>query len=178
MTLRRGTLVLTAVLLVGVLSLSAAAAPKASCLTVKAGALKGIVVKADNLKPYAKTTLTLVDPETKKVVQKAEIAKDGAYTLKDLKAGKYVLTVAGLTAPIEAKVDGKVSTLNLVVPQTKKKAYAAGQLNALAIDWTTVGVTTGISLAIAVPTSYYIAQDAADDAEDDAKDYADDLVSE
>jgi hypothetical protein len=128
---------------------------------VKPGALKGRVINPADKKPWAKTSVELIDAKTGKVLKKTRTGKDGAYDLGEVKEGTYTLRINGkIEMPLRVSSAASASTLNIAVPKA-----VMGKIVGSAVSWTTVGlVGAGIATAVAVPVAVSGGDGGSDDA--------------
>ena len=116
-------------------------------VSVKPGVLRGAVTNPVTNKPWAKTSVELVDPKTGKVIAKTRTDDQGRYDLGEVKEGKFIIRINGkITLPIVVAPSASAAVLNVAIP-----AAAMGKVVG-AISWTTVAlVGAGVVTAVGIP---------------------------
>ena len=137
---------LLAVTLVAGASFGATKAASSETLKVATKQLSGVVADSTG-KALADVQLRLMRHD--KLVVETRTDKAGKYVFKDLTAGKYSLLVGAERAlELEAAPTGKISALQIVVPQ--RKNYAAAALDKTQWLWAAAGTGTA-AVAVATP---------------------------
>ena len=156
----------------GMISTAKAAAPAAGAIqtvSVKTGALKGVLIDRVTNKPIANLKLTVFDKTGKKLFSTVT-DKNGKYQLSKLKAGQYRLTI-GDGVELKLDVADKDITTNLRVVMPKQGlALTPGMVKGTAAagtKWTFFAIA-GLTAAVLVPSGFAIA--GAIDDDDDGHD--------
>ena len=147
-------------------------------VTVKTGRIEGTMLSLEDNTPVADATIRFLDGAGEVVAEAATDAQ-GRYVIAHLSEGRYTVQVAGaLSGTLISSPQGTVTMLRMLIPPPPHQMprppapkdggavvpFASTGAGLGAVNWTTVMVSTGISLAVAIPAGAGIAEAMDDDS--------------
>jgi hypothetical protein len=139
-------------------------------LPVKSGRFSGIIIAPD-MNPLSGAKVEILDGEGH-VIAATTTGDAGEFAIANLPEGQYTINVADmLKSGITSSPQGEIESVRMLIPAPDSAGpsgppppappavpYTAGGGYLGNVNWTTVLVSTGVSVAVGVPVSYGVSK--------------------
>ena len=137
--------------------LAADKVPPEKIVKLPPGDVRGKVLEADGLTPHSGVKIILMDAKTSEVLATTTTDDEGAYVLKDVQEGRYVVLVGnpGIGAILQVTEGAEPAALTIVVPEAawfRWPSWAPQWMQAYPV----LAVTVVAGVGIIVVTATYV----------------------